>query len=100
MRKLSRQQRGRLADPATYAAMDAAAAEGRARFDPQINAVFADIKALQAGRQMGELSGAEMLRFMALSAEFDSLAIQQKHFIEAALASRLGPDDGSELVDA
>jgi hypothetical protein len=39
-------------------------------------------------------------RKMALRAELDSLAIQQKHFIEAALASRLGPDGGSELVDA
>jgi Na+-transporting NADH:ubiquinone oxidoreductase subunit NqrF len=100
MRKLSRQQRQRLADPSTYAASDAAITEGRARFGPQSDAVFADIKALVAGRKMSELSGAETLRFMALRAEFDSLAIQQKHFVEAALAFRLGPDGGSELVDA
>ncbi len=100
MRKLSRQQRGRLADPSTYAAMDAAVADGEARFGPQISAVFAEIKALQAGRQMDDLTGAEMLRFMALKAEWDGLANQQKHFAEAALALRLRPDGGSELVDA
>lgn len=94
------QQRRRLADPATYAAMDAVMAEGEARFGPQLKAVFAEIKALTAGRKMSDLTGVETVRFMALSAEYDGLAIQQKHFCEAALAARLSPDDGSEMADA
>ncbi len=90
-KKLSRQQRQRQADPVTHAAMAAAVAEGKARFGTRISAVMGEIRPLLAARRAGPLPPADEVRLMALHAEFNQLAVEEKHFVEAALAERLGP---------
>jgi hypothetical protein len=100
-KKLTSKDRQRLADPDTAAASDAAQKAARARYDAAIQAVFAEMKTVLAGRHPRALTGDEAVRFMALKAEFDGIAMQQKHFAEADLAHRLDPGrDGSETVDA
>jgi hypothetical protein len=100
MPKLTKRQKQALADPVTQAAADAALAEARQRFGPQMDGVIAEIQALLAGRRPADLSGGETVMLMALKARFDALAIEQKHFAEAALVWRLDPPEGSETVDA
>jgi hypothetical protein len=92
--------RMRLADPTTFAALDAAQKAGEDLYGPKLRAIFQDIKTLLAGRPEKSLAGADAVALMALKAEFDSVAIQQKHHCEAVLAELLNPSDGSETVDA
>jgi hypothetical protein len=99
-KRLTKRQRQRLADPATYAAMDAALAAARARFDPMMEAITAEVLGLLNARRERALTQAETVRLMALQARFDGLSMEQKCFAEADLAERLGPRDGSETVDA
>ncbi|MGB0065260.1 MAG: hypothetical protein WBP85_12505 [Terracidiphilus sp.] len=59
MRKLSNQQRYRLADPTTYAAMDAAKAAGKARYGAQVAEAGDAIMMFLAGRRSRDLTGAD-----------------------------------------
>jgi hypothetical protein len=97
--KLTKRQKQALADPVTQAAEDAALAEARQRFDPQMDAVIAEIKALLAGRHPADLSGGEAVMLIGLKARFDALAIEQQEFAAEALASRLDPPEGNEPVE-
>jgi hypothetical protein len=97
--KLNKRQKQALADPVTQAAEDAALAEARQRFDPQMDVVIAEIKALLAGRHPADLSGGEAVMLMGLKARFDALAIEQQEFAGEALASRLDPPEGNEPVE-
>ena len=74
--------------------------EARERFDRQIQAAFAEMKAFLAGRSPRTLTGPDAVTFMALRARFDALAVMQKRHAEAALWHRLDPNEGSETVDA
>jgi len=95
-----RRSRQRLADPVTYAAMDAAMAAGRARFDPQMLSKKGEIDALLNGRSPKALGGGEAVALAKLMAEFNALAVEQQKFVMADLHARLNPDDGSEMVEA
>ncbi|MBL6082466.1 hypothetical protein JMJ56_31360 [Belnapia sp. T18] len=97
--KLSRQQRERLADPATWTAMEVASGAGRAGFDYQLKAIFAEMTSLLAAQQGDTLPATDEVRLMALNAEFFRLSAAEADFVQAALASRLDPPDGSEMVD-
>ena len=99
-KKPTDRQRQRLADPATHAAMEAATATAEARFDAPMASVFGEMKGLLAARRQRELTPAETVRLMALQARLEGLAMEQKHFVEADLAFRLGPRDGSGTADA
>jgi hypothetical protein len=79
-KKLTSRQKQALADPVTQAASDAALAEARQRFGPQMDSVIAEIKALLAGRRVGDLSGGEAVALMALKARFDDLTIEHRAF--------------------
>jgi hypothetical protein len=97
--KLTKRQKQALADPVTQAAADGALVEARQRFGPQMDDVIAEIKALLAGRRVGDLSGGEAVELMALKARFDGLAIEQKRFAEAVLTERLDPPEGNAPVE-
>jgi hypothetical protein len=99
-KKLTNRQRQRLADPTTHAAMDAAMAAAKARFDPLMAPITAELLGLLNARRERELTQAETVQVMALQARFDALSMEQKRFAEADLAHRLGPRDGSETVSA
>src|SRR4051812_29382031 len=102
MKKLSRRGRMRRAEPVTTAASDEAQqGAADARYDGPIKAVVAEMKALLAGRHPRDLTGNEAVRFMALKAEFDELAIQAAHLTVAIFHERFDPRrDGSETADA
>ena len=100
VKKPSNRQKRALADPTTQAAMDGAMKEADDLFGPKIDAVLAEMKAFAAGRNPRNLTGADAVTFMALKARFDALAIEHQHFAEAAVRTRLNPDEGSETVDA
>jgi hypothetical protein len=93
-KRTSRQQRMRLADPTTVTAMDGAMAEAKARFDRQLRILLAEMALLVTVQRVGALSSADQVRLMALRAEFDALAIQQKYFA----VDRSGPSAASCLV--
>ncbi|WP_144404764.1 hypothetical protein [Belnapia sp. F-4-1] len=97
--KLSRQQRERLADPVTWTAMEAASGAGRARFDYQLKTIFAEMASLLAAQQGGTLAALDEVRLMTLNMEFARLSAEEADFVQAALVTRLGPPDGSEMVD-
>jgi hypothetical protein len=63
-------QKQALADPVTEAATAEALAEAKKRFDPQMEAIFHEMKAL--GRSGNAVT------IMALKARFDAVAIEQK----------------------
>jgi len=97
-RKPTARDKLRLADPVTVNAMDAAVRAGSARFAGPMDAVFADMKRLLAGRSPRDLTGKEAVEFMSLKAEFDGIAFQQKRFTEADAHARLNPDEGGVPV--
>jgi hypothetical protein len=98
--KMDSRDRQRLADPVTYAAIDAAQKEARDRFGGRLTAIAAEINAMLAGRKPRDLAEADAVRFMTLKAQFDGVAMEQKHVEEADLAARLDPGGGGESVDA
>jgi hypothetical protein len=69
-------------------------AEARARYDARLDAIGAELKALCAGRKPRELTGPDAVAFMKVKGRFDMLAVEQKKFGEAVLASLLNPGDG------
>lgn len=96
----SRQKQSRLADPVTYVAMDVVMAEAKARFEPRSRLLAAEIKALFDKFKEGGLTATEEVQMILLRAHFDALAIEYRQFIDTALAARLGPGDGNELLGA
>lgn len=98
-RKPTRQDRQRLADPSTYAIFDEAIAKGRARYGALLDAIFTQMQAFLAGRNPKNLKGDDYVRYTVLKSRFDTVAIEEKRFIEAEAAERLDPRrDGSETV--
>jgi hypothetical protein len=71
--------------------MDATLKAAQDRFDGWLLTIATDIKATLAGRKPRDLTGADAVQFIALKAELDSAATEQKHFAEADLAARLTP---------
>jgi hypothetical protein len=80
--------------------MDATMKTAQDRYGGQIEAALAEMRTILAGRSPCALQGDDALRFMAAQMRFDQVAVAQKHFAEADLASRLDPAEGSETVDA
>ena len=97
--EMTRRDRQRLADPVTFAAIDATQKEARNRFDVRLFAIAADRKTMLAGWKPGDLTGDEVVRFMVLKAEFECAAIDQKQFAEADLEHRLNLGVGSARVE-
>ena len=96
MAKSARRKRMELADPVTFAAMEAAQQAGEQRYGARMQAVEGELRAFLLGRKP-PFAGSDAVTFMALKARFDAVAIEQKHFVEADLAFRLDPRrDGSE----
>jgi hypothetical protein len=93
-RKINSRDRQRLADPVTFAAIDATRKHARSRFHGRLTVMAAEIKAMLAGRKPCDLAGADAVRFMTLKAQFDDTAMEQKHFAAADLAARLYPGGG------
>lgn len=93
-KKPTNRQRQRPIHPDTPAAMDAAMAAARARFDPLMAPVLARMKELLVARQGRPLTEVEMAQLMTLQARFDALSVKQQHFTLTELAERLGSGGG------
>lgn len=98
--KMNSRNRQRLAEPATFAAIEATTKVARERFGGRLAALAAEIKAMLAVRSFRDITGAVAVWFIALKAQFDGVAIEHKHFAEADLSPRLDPDGGGGTVDA
>lgn len=94
MKRLTPQQRARLADPDTHAAMDAAREAAEALFGPQLQDVMADLLPLMQVRDERPLTATESVNMIGLWARFHALAEEQKRFASADLTRRLQADDG------
>ena len=98
-KKLTGLQRARLADPGTYAAIDAAHAAGEALFGPCMKAVMANLTTLLLAQKECCLTADEAAQVIALRTCFDILATKRQRFVEVDLAARLDPKGGGEMAD-
>lgn len=98
-RKNARRERMKLADPVTYAAVEAAQRAGEERYGLALKETEAEMRAVLAGRDPRRLKGEDAIKFMTALTRFNEVSFEHVRFMEADLERRL-EGDGGELVPA